>query len=168
MAFCVITEKQSAIKKIAINKLPFDKKLTRKFLFNQNTNHLYLVVLFLVVLLSYTSLYNESLVYAIHNWFVCCSFSVCAQQMTFLQIYIFLYMFIDKAERYDFWPWPWLFFSPFLFHLKKEGRRMHIKNRAQKACLSARSCLFQINRSGLAKSIEQTNIVFLRSLTWNP
>ena len=38
---------------------------------------------------------------------------------------------IDQAERHDFWPWLWLFFSPFLFPSKKRGkkkRRMNSKN----------------------------------------
>ena len=30
---------------------------------------------------------------------------------------------LDRAERHDFWPRLWLFFSPFLFPLKKEVRR---------------------------------------------
>ena len=48
----------------------------------------------------------------------------------------------DWAERHDFWPRLMLFFSSFLFPLKKEGRRKEewdSKNRDQKSCLSARS-----------------------------
>ena len=49
---------------------------------------------------------------------------------------------INRAERYDFWPRLWLFFSPFLFPPKKRGknkRRMNRKNRDQKSCLSVHS-----------------------------
>jgi len=48
----------------------------------------------------------------------------------------------DRAERHDFLPQLWLFFTPFFFPLKKRGKkkeRMNTKNRDQKSCLSARS-----------------------------
>ena len=48
----------------------------------------------------------------------------------------------DRAERHDLKSPTWLFFSPFLFLPKKrvkKKRRMNIKNRDVKSCLSARS-----------------------------
>ena len=48
----------------------------------------------------------------------------------------------DRADRHEFWPSLWLFFSLFLFSPKQRGmkkRKMKSKNRDQKSCLSARS-----------------------------
>jgi hypothetical protein len=55
------------------------------------------------------------------------------------EIYLFYtYKMNDWAERHNFWPQLWLFFSHFLFPpKKKKKRRMNGKNRDQKSCLSA-------------------------------
>ena len=37
----------------------------------------------------------------------------------FIQINISIYLY-DQTERHDFWPWLWIFFSPFLFPPKKK------------------------------------------------
>ena len=41
--------------------------------------------------------------------------------LTRLSIYLSVYTY--RAERHDFWPRLWLFFSPFPYPPKKEGRR---------------------------------------------
>ena len=62
--------------------------------------------------------------------------------VTFNNIWGHTSFYEDRAERHDFWPHFWFFFSPFSSLLTKRGkkkRRMNSKNLDQKACLSARS-----------------------------
>ena len=53
--------------------------------------------------------------------------------------FIFLLLFLDRAERHKFWPRRWLFFPLFSSLQKRGKKRMNSKNHDQKSCLSALS-----------------------------
>ena len=78
----------------------------------------------------------------------------------------FLVFTFDRAERHEFWPRLWLFFSPFLFPPKKRGEkksRMNSKKRDQKSCLSARSFTFFDNNQGWGFFLYKTHIICILS-----
>jgi hypothetical protein len=106
---------------------------------NSTHTHLIIKFLFIVIFISWLQLFSFLLFYTGYNatsfntflfqnmnrkWFIS-SLAVKQRKNKYLNFIWFSSWNMDCYERHDFWPRLLLFFSPFLFPSKKEGR---IKN----------------------------------------